>query len=365
MVTRLGAIQIDATNVVVRSHYLPVFSRLGPYSRQALDDTTYTHRELFEHWGHSASFLPVELYPLLRPRMRAATATEWGRRWLEDHPGYLDRVRAEVAERGPLNAASLPETDPGGGGGFGAWSNPKLALEWLLRTGELAVAHRRNFERYYDLTARVIPRHILDAPEPGAREAVRELLLIAARSLGVGTAKDLADYFRIRVSTTRPVLDELVEDERLLRGSVSEWRQPAYLHADARDEPVDACALVSPFDSLVWERSRTERLFGMRYRLQLYTPRGQRRGHYVLPFLLGEDLVARCDLKADREQGALVAPGAWLEPGQRWRDVAEPLAAELRTLAHWLGLEAVDVRGPRALASYLRGSGPSDVYFDV
>lgn len=368
VLSRLHAVQIDSVNVLARSHYLPLFSRLGPYPAGALDRLAYDRRELFEYWGHAASLLPVTLYPLLRWRMELYG--EQNGSWRRDgrDTGYVDAVLDEVAERGPLAASEL--SDPGHRRGhWWGWADGKAALEWLYSTGRVAVAGRRRFERLYDLTERVIPPSVLEAPPVPADDAKRELLALAARALGVGTATDLADYFHVEVSWWRPkadgkrtpsqltrLVEELVDAGRLVPARVEGWRQSAYLDPSAKaPTEVRARALVSPFDSLVWERSRTVRLFGFDYRMEIYTPAPKRRyGYYVLPFLLGDTLVARVDLKADRKGGALLVPGAFAEPGTDERVVASELAAELRAMASWLGLRRVEVGERGGLSRRLR-----------
>jgi uncharacterized protein YcaQ len=271
-----------------------------------------------------------------------------------EKPGFVRAVLAEVAERGPLAASELTDPGPRRGPWWG-WGDGKAALEWLFWTGEVAVAERRNFERRYDLTGRVLPPEVLASPTPPPEEAHRQLLVHAAGALGVATASDLADYFRIRVSEARPRVAELVEAGVLEAVEVEGWNRPAYLHTGARvPRRVEARALLSPFDSLVFERSRTERLFGFRFRLEVYVPAAQRvHGYYVLPFLLGEDLVARVDVKADRRRRVLLVPGAFAEPAAA-AGTAAHLVGELLRLASWLGLDDVEVGHRGDLAAALR-----------
>jgi len=346
---RVGVLQIDSVNVLVRSHELPLFSRLGPYPRVALRDLSERRRELFEYWGHMASFLPVRFHPILRWRMEEAKTHAWRSvaRMQREHPDYVDEVLAEVAERGPIAASEL--TDPGTKSGpWWGWADGKAALEWLFYTGEVAAWGRgRNFERLYHVRDRVLPAEILAMPTPSREDAHRSLVLESARCLGIGTANDIADYFRIKVTEARPRLAELVEIGELLAVRVEGWKQPAYLHAAARTpRRVRARALLSPFDSLVWARDRTERLFGMRYRIELYTPAPKRvHGYYVLPFLLDDELVGRVDLKADRKRSTLQMLGAHPEAAHadraRAKIVAGELTDELRSMADWLELENV------------------------
>jgi len=361
---RTGLLQIDSVNVLARAHYLPAFSRLGPYPVAQLDRMAYADRELFEYWGHEASLLPVDLHPLLRWRMaRAATGEAWGGlvRLARDRPDLVARVEAEVTDRGPLRAGELAEPGARRGSWWG-WDDTKRAFEWLFWTGRFAVARRgANFERLYDLTERVLPAAVLAAPTVGQDAAQRALLLLAARSLGVGTARDLADYHRINIREARARVAELAEDGALLPVRVQGWRDPAFLHPAARlPRRVRARALLVPFDPLVWERSRVDRLFGFHLRIEIYTPAPKRRyGYYVLPLLLGDALVARADLKADRAAGVLRVVAAHAEPGTDRGAAADALAAELTSLAGWLGLAGVDVAPAGDLAPALRAVQPA------
>jgi len=357
---RLRLIQIDSVNVLVRSHYLPAFSRLGVYPPTLLDRLAYERRELFEYWGHEASLMPMELFPLMRPRMERAKRGElWGSivRFARENAAYVESVYEEVRARGPIPASGLSEKGIRGKGWWD-WAPGKSALEWLFWIGRVTAQRGNNFERVYDVVERVVPAEILRAPAPTEEEANRALLAISAPALGVGTAKDLADYFRIKLTAARPRLAELVEDGRLVPARVEGWEQPAFVDAAAKaPRRVNARALVSPFDSLVWERARTQRLFNFRYRIEIYTPAHKRvHGYYVVPFLLGDTLVGRVDLKADRTAGTLLAHAAHLEPGLDARAVAGPLAEELRLMAEWLGLGRVRAGARGNLARALRGA---------
>ena len=346
---RVGVIQIDSVNVVSRSHYVPPYSRIGPYPQEAIDEMAYGHRELFEYWGHEASLIPMAMYPLFRWRMRRATTGEtWGgiARIARDRPEYVRAVLDDVRRNGPLAIRDLHDPGERRGSDWGwNWKAGKTAMEYLFWSGQVAASTRVRFERRYDLPDRVIAPEALNAPEPDTEEAHRSLLEIAARSLGVGTAADLADYFRIKVPEARPRLRELVEDGRLLAVAVDGWRQPAYLHRDARaPRRISKAVLLSPFDSLVWFRDRVERLWGMRFRIEIYVPAHLRsHGYYVLPFLQGEHLAARVDLKADRKGGVLLVQASHLEDAQDPGTVAPALARELRRFSRWLGLGG-DVR---------------------
>jgi uncharacterized protein YcaQ len=355
---RVGLIQIDSVNVIVRSQELPLFARLGPHRRDLLA-TMIEDGELFEYWGHEASLLPVEVFPYLRWRMEAAGAKAAGWNGLirlaRERPDYVEAVYEEVRERGVVSAGELD--DPGDKSGpWWGWRHGKQALEYLFWCGRLSARRRASFERVYDLTERMIDPEILARPVPSEADAQKELLVLAARSHGIGTARDLADYFRINIAVARKLVAELAEEGRLVPVTVEGWRDPGFLHPEARTpRRIDARALLSPFDSLVWERARTERLFGFRYRLEIYTPAPKRvYGYYVLPFLLGDALVARVDLKADRADSTLLVRGAFGEAGHDPLAIAEPLAEELALLGGWLGLDRVVVHDHGDLAPALR-----------
>jgi uncharacterized protein YcaQ len=353
-VDRLGLIQIDSVNVLVRAHYLPLFSRLGPYDVAAFDALLARRpRRFFEYWGHEASLLPIDCHPLLRWRMDSALRGKGIWRQLAPYAGErraeADALLARIEAEGPLAASDL--ADRSAARGMWAWSDSKSALEWLFWAGLVAATHRRgSFERVYDLPHRVLPRAILQFPTPGRVDAQRALLARSARALGIATAQDLGDYYRIPAADWRLPIGQLVEDGTLTPVRVRGWPQQAYLHKDARaGRKVEGAALLSPFDPLIWRRPRTERLFGFRYRLEIYTPADQREhGYYVLPFLLDGALVARVDLKADRKAGALVVQNAHLEPGAP-PGAGRRLMDELRLMASWLGLSRVVVT-PTAVA---------------
>ncbi len=363
VLSHTALLQIDSVNVLTRAHYLPAFSRLGGYPTEVLDDMAFRRRELFEYWGHAASYLPVDLHPLLRWRMRRAEAGigTWKAvaTLAADHPEYIEWVYQEVLARGPIGAGKIAEDAERRTDNWGwNWSWPKVALEFLFWTGRITTHSRPNFERLYDIPDRVLPRHILDLPTPDDQTAHRELLAISARSLGVGTIGDLADYFRLTVPEARPRIAELVEAGRLVEVAVEGWRLPGYL---APDTPIrrrsSPGALLVPFDPLIWERERTERLFDFFYRLEIYVPAPKRvHGYYVLPFLLGDRLVARVDLKADRAGSLLRVQAAYAEVAAP-PDTAPALAAELRRMADWLGLDDVAVAPRGDLAPALAALG--------
>jgi hypothetical protein len=346
VIGRIGLVQIDSVNVVQRAHYMPLYSRLGPYPTALLDRAAYRPpRELFEYWGHEASMVPVALHPLLRWRM--AQGHRWGgvRTLAEAQPKLVRWVLQEVREKGPLTAGEIEGDIPKRSGNWGwNWSDVKTALEWLFWSGEVTVARRNGaFARLYDVPERVLPAEVLTAPTPNASDAHRELVRLAAGALGVAAEIELRDYYRLPVAGARGAIAELVESGDLVPVTVEGWAKPAYLTAGAKvPRRVDAAALISPFDPLIWQRERAARLFGMDYRIEIYVPAPQRvYGYYVLPFLLGDRLVARVDLKADRAAGVLRVPAAHLEELSDRDRVADALAVELRRLAGWLGLGGV------------------------
>lgn len=360
VVRQVGLIQLDSVNVFSRTHYMPFFSRIGPYDREALDDWLWGSGEMFEYWAHEASLIPVEDHRLWRWQM--ARELRWKRLadLVETEPDYLEMVLRQVEERGPLRTADL--LDPGQRqAGMWNWSKGKVALEALFFNGEITTASRPNFTRMYDLTERVIDSEHLGPPHLEQREAIRELLLKAAGHMGVGTAEDLIDYPRLNrrrggIEEGRSVLSELVESGELQEVEVKGWPKQAYLHPDAMlPRKARGTALLSPFDSLIWHRDRTERLWDFHYRIEIYVPEPKRvYGYYVLPFLLDGDLVARVDLKTGRRSKHLKVKGAFGEPGIDQARVAKKLLKELETVATWLHLDDIEISENGDLAPILR-----------
>jgi len=358
-IQRLGLLQLDFVNVICPSHYLVPFSRLGPYPRPLFEEVVYRGGAFTEQWAHEASIIPMDTWPLLRDRMENHRARPWGfDEIMRKHHEYRTTVISEIQARGPLAPADLPDPTHTGRKLPGSWYGnvPRAMLEACFGRGQLAVTARRgNFSRVYDLAERVIPSRVFTRrihPD----EAERELLRAAARAHGIGTATDLADYFRMKMSAARPRIAELVECGDLCEVRVEGWRETAFRPLDAEwPRDINACALLSPFDPVVWFRKRTLRLFNFDYRFEIFIPEAQRRwGSYVLPFLFGDTLVARVDVKADRKDRLLRVSAAFLEPAADAAGVAAALAAELRTLATWLGLDGVHVGRRGNLARALR-----------
>ncbi|MEJ3657648.1 crosslink repair DNA glycosylase YcaQ family protein [Actinomycetes bacterium KLBMP 9759] len=361
---RVQLLQLDSVNVAVRAHYMPLFARLGPYEPALVDDAAWAHssrrpRLLVEYWAHEASLLPVADWPLL---LSGAKRQGWWRHYesLAD-PALVEDVLAAVKELGPVGAGALEKALGGAtkarppGATWWERSDVKRVCEYLFGRGDLTTGSRVHFQRLYDLTERVLPPEVLATHPADPEHSARELLLRSAAALGVATEPDLRDYYRLGPAQSRQAVAELVEDGRLEPVEVRGWRHLAYRLPGARvPRRVTGRALLCPFDPLIWERERTERMFGFRYRIEIYVPEPQREfGYYVFPFLLDGELVARVDLKADRPAGVLRVPGAFAEPGVDVPRVVAELAAELRVMAGWLGLDAVVVGERGALAGPL------------
>jgi uncharacterized protein len=345
---RSHLLQIDSVNVLVRAHYMPLFSRIGAYDRNLLEKTAYHRkkREAFEYWGHEASLIRLDLQRFFRWRMDRAKRGNgiYGglARFGDEKRAFIEDVRREIAMRGPIGAGDLSIGGKGQGSWWG-WSDGKRALEWLFWAGEVTTATRRGFERIYDLPERVLPSDVLNAPTPPEDEAQRELLRLSIRALGIASERCLRDYFRLEPQDAKARIPELVEAGDLVPVTVEGWNGPVYLDPQARiPRRVGARALVSPFDPIVWERTRTERLFDFRYRIEIYTPAEKREfGYYCLPFVLGEKIVARVDLKADRAAGNLIVHSIHPEAGMAPDEIAPALEDELRLMAEWLNLGSI------------------------
>ncbi len=349
-------LQIDSVNVVERAHHLTLFSRLGPYPT-ALLEKALEQRRIFEYWARMASFAPIEDFPLYRYRMERRGAGEG--QWFADlevrRPGFVESVYEQVVERGPLTASELEEPGENRGPWWG-WADGKIALEFLFAAGRVSVAFRRNFTRHYDIVERVIPAEHLNGPEVPPADAQRQLLVTAARAMGVATTKDLIAYNWLGSAESTPIVKSLAASGDLVEVEVDGWRGPTYVHRDAVvPREVRARALINPFDTYMFNRDRIENLHDFTYRIEIYVPKPKRvHGYYVFPFLLGDDLVARVDLKADRKSGALLVPGAFLEPGHDPTHVAREMAVELGEMARWLGLGEIAIGQKGDLSKVLR-----------
>jgi uncharacterized protein len=366
VIGRTGVLQLDSVNIVARPQYVVPFSRIGKYAQDLLDEVAYHDRAWFEYWGHAASLIPVERYPLFRPRMEAQrehlhaprSSGKWDQRiheYVKRERPYMDAVLAEIRDRGALSAGQLTDAGKSRAGVMWGWSRGKQAIEMLFRTGEVAALRRPSFERVYDLPERVIPHDLLSAPIPDSDDAERELVRLAMQSLGVATVRDIADYYRAKVAPTKRHAEELADAGVLKRVTVEGWTEPAYLSNGSRvPKTVDRPALVTPFDPMVWNRDRAIRLFGFAYNIEIYVPAPKRvYGYYVFPFINGDHFAGRVDLKADRKASTLRVLGAWREP-HATPDDAAALKAHLRDFADFLGLEEVHVSRRGNLASALQ-----------
>jgi uncharacterized protein YcaQ len=361
----LGLLQLDSVNVFERSHYLPVFARLGPYDKDELDRLTFRgagpRARYFEYWAHEAAIVPVEWLPLFRWKMDAfrRRSADDPSSWSHANGRMLDWLRAELAEKGPMAASEIEHEGNRRSGPWWGWSDVKTGLEVLFRWGEIFSAGRNRFERRYGLAEQVLPPGILDTAVPRP-DAIRELVRHAATAHGVGTVKDLADYFRLPTADTKAAIAELVETGELAPVSVQGWKQPAYLHRDARiPRRIETTALLSPFDPVVWARDRALRLFGFSYRIEIYTPAPKRvYGYYTLPVLIDDRIVGRIDLKSDRQARVLRVQSAWKED-DAGDDVVERITPLLDRTRAWQGLDSIDVVGRGNLADALVGASVS------
>jgi uncharacterized protein YcaQ len=354
-IDRLGLVQLDSVNVFERSHYLPLYARLGPYDKAKLDALTFARKGRYiEYWAHEAALIPAESWPLFRWRMDAMRA-RYGTDpdgWVQSNAAMLDWLRAELAGRDSVAASEIEHDSGKGAGGWWGWSEVKTGLEYLFRFGEVVSAGRTRFERRYALAETALPAEVFEREVP-RDDAIRELMRLSARAHGIGTVSDLADYFRIKTAPAASAIRDLVDAGELVPVTVPGWSRPAVLHRDARmPRRIEATALLSPFDPVVWERDRAERMFGFRYRIEIYTPAAQRVfGYYSLPLLIDDRLVGRVDLKSDRQNRMLRVQAAWREAGAP-PETAARLAPLLRETAAWQGLDGIEVmdRGDLARA---------------
>lgn len=347
-IARLGVVQIDSVNVLVRSQELPLFARLGNHNRNAIPKATEA-KKIFEYWGHEAAHLPVSLHPLFRWKMNAARTgkvTHWGlTSFYEENKAFVKRTLKHVEKNGPTTSREL-STRTEKKGTWWDWDEAKVALEYLFLTGQLMSRGRgSDFARIYDTPERVLPRHVLDAPTPSEDNARKQLLVRSAIAQGVATVSDLADYYRQKPAAVRPLIAELVEEGELRAVAVDGWTEKAFVHRNAKlSKQLHATALLSPFDSLVWCRPRNERLFNFHYRIEIYTPKEKRKfGYYVLPFMMNGELVGRVDLKGDRGNSTLLVNSVHVEKGVKRSAISDALNTELHTMANWLGLEQVQI----------------------
>ena len=341
LISRLGVIQIDSVNVLVRSQELPLFSRLGNHNRNAIPKAT-EQQKLFEYWGHEAAHLPVEIHPLFRWKMEAARlgkAKHWGlTSFYDDNKAFVKRMLKHVEKNGPTTSREL-STRTEKKGTWWDWDEAKVALEYLFLTGQLMSRGRgTDFARIYDTPEHVLPEDVLNAPTPSEHDARKQLLVRSAIAQGVATASDLADYYRQKPTTVKPLITELVEEGELRTVAVDGWTEKAFIHRAAKlPKQLHATALLSPFDSLVWCRPRNERLFDFHYRIEIYTPKEKRKfGYYVLPFMMNGEMVGRVDLKADRANSKLLVHSVHTEKGVKRSTINDALNNELRVMASWL-----------------------------
>jgi uncharacterized protein len=360
-VDQLHLLQIDSVNVLVRSHYLPLYARLGDYDRAALDKRCFEnqHRKFFECWAHEASFVPLELHPLMRWRMERAKRGDGiyahMDRFGKENAAFLKSTLKHIHQTGPIRSAEVP----GGGksqGNWWGWSKGKLALETLFDQGLVTASTRQSFERIYDVPERVIPLDVLNLPTPSEAESFGSLIEKSAIALGIATEKDLRDYFRLPIAEARKAIAETLEAGILRAVTVEGWKQQAYLHVDAKlPKKAGATALLSPFDPLVWNRERAERLFNFHYRIELYTPENKRKfGYYVLPMLYEDKLVGRFCLKADRATSTLRVNASHHEDGIEPSQIVDATRNEIQKMATWLGLEHIKIANKGNLATRLR-----------
>jgi uncharacterized protein len=363
--SRTGVLQVDSVNVLQRAHFMPLFSRMGTYDTELLRRASERRpRKIVEYWAHVQAFMPVDLWPVMRHRMDSYREQRGKWRVMAAKPELEASVLDELRDRGASTARDLDDGLPRVKENWGwNWSDTRKVLDYLFLVGELAIAGRnQQFEVVYDVPERVLPPHVLALPTPSRADADLELVRRAARSHGVATLACLRDYYRMPAAAVKPAVDVLVESGELVPATIEGWSRPAFLHRDAtRPRAIRSRAILSPFDPVVWLRERAEALFDFRYRIEIYVPKEKRvHGYYVLPFLLGDRIVGRVDLKADRQAGVLRVQAAYAEPGSP-AETAFELAEELHDLAEWLGLGAIIVgrRGDLAQALSVEVAGLS------
>ncbi len=365
LVRRMHIVQLDSVPVIIRTQYMPAFSRLGPYDPSLLDDIAYRHDDWFEAFVHEASLVPVEDEPLFRfMKERARNGQTWGGlvKLAKEEGSYIDDVLNEVRDRGPIKANELSDPRPRAGQWWGSRSMGTLALDFLFRIGAVGIRRVGNFEKEFDLLERIVPDSVISQPTPTEEDALKELIMRSSAALGVATGPALTDYFRLPKRAVKPLFAELVEDGRLVVCDVPGTSRETYLHPDAVvPRSLKAQALLSPFDPVVWFRERASWLFDFDYRIEIYVPKPKRKfGYYVLPFLLGDEIVGRCDLKTDRTSGVLRLLGAFAEPGIDEAEIAADLAAELQQLATMVGVDRVSVDCRGRLADGVKAALPRE-----
>jgi uncharacterized protein len=356
LVSRLNLLQLDSVNVYERSHYQPVFARLGHYDKADLDRLTFAAKSDYtEYWAHEAAIIPIDDWPLFRWRMQSYRQwyTEHPKAWIHGNEKQVEWVRAELAAKGPLAASQIEDDSRAGTTGWWDWSDTKHALEYLFRVGEVVSAGRTRFERTYALPEQKLPAEVIDR-EVGREDAVRALILKSARAHGVGTVRDLADYYRIKLAPAKAAIDDLVDAGELLPVSVEGWKGPAWLHRDARiPRRMETAALLSPFDPVVWERARAERMFDFHYRIEIYTPEAKRVfGYYSLPVLVDDRIVGRIDLKSDRRARVLRVQSAWRE-AHAPAGIEQRIVPLLEQARAWQRLDSVEFAGRGDLSASL------------
>lgn len=358
---RMRVVQLDSIPIVARTQYMPFHSRLGPYEMTRLDALAYAGNDWFEAWSHEASLLPVETEPLIRWTWdRARSGHTWKNLYevAVREPAYVQSVLDEVRDRGAVTGGTLSDPRPLPDDGSGWWhrSLGVLALDWLFRVGELGIRRQGNFEKVFSPIEDIVPASVRAQPTPAVDEAQRQLALAAVEALGVGTAADVADYFRLPIREIRTALSKLVQEGTVIPAAVEGWTKPAFADPQARiPRIISGATVLSPFDPVVWNRDRAERIWGFEYKIEIYTPAAKRKyGYYVLPVMVDGELVARMDVKTDREADVLRIKSCYAEVGHATTQTAERVADAVRDLRKLVGSSAIDVERRGNLASKLR-----------